>query len=205
MLEFDTDSWHRKWKGCAGILASPNGEMFQDYYNGIEQVGDKLFTASLAKTGHTLMGLGNAAGAPVEYKGLPWAMPMYIPFVSGVYHPIEGHTLIHRIVMWKNHNKCFSVGVNGHTYTWIAYSKSGIEVSSKPQETDLLREPEIDEFNPGQVMGVLSRKLWWQADKLMWVHKQIGFIKGWDIMLDAVFYIPFIQPLVGPKCQLKVL
>jgi len=205
MLEFDTEAWHRKWKGCSGILARPNGELFQDYYNNIEQVSEKLFVANLSKSGHHVMGTGGGPLTPVEYKGMSWAMPMYLPFVSGVYHPTNGSHSLHRIVLWKNHNKNFAVGVCGHTYSWVAYSKSGLELSSKTQETDLLREPEIDSFNPDHPIGVLSRKVWWKEDKLMWVNKQIGFIKGWNILLDADFYIPFIQPLVGPKCQLKVL
>ena len=204
MLEFDIESWHRKWKGSTGILVDSHGMLFQGQYTNIEFLTDKIFIASLEKAGKYIMGDAAVhASIPMEFKGIPCAMPKYMPFESGVYHSREPS--IEKIVMVKIHFKSFIVGVHSSTYSWVGFDKEGKEVNVNASSIDLLRPLEVDEFDPGKVLGALSRKVWWHGDRFMWMRKQIGFIKGWNVLLDNDFYVPFIKPLVGKKCQLSVL
>jgi hypothetical protein len=202
MLEYDLDSWHRKWKGCAGILKKEDGTLFQGFYQNIEGISEQQFMAVLKKDGKFIMGNG-LIPVPIEFKGMPYAMPVYRPFESGVYHSRADNG--HRVVMVKIHNKSFSVGVHGHTYGWWGYTKEGHDLGVMPEDIDLLSPLALDEFDPGKMFGALSKKIWWVKDQFMWMQKQIGFIQGWNIILDNDFYLPFIQPLVGEKCQLSVL
>ncbi len=199
MLEYDIESWHRKWKGCTGILKKPDGTIFQDYYEQIEHWDDTQYMAHLLTNGKHIL-----RGMPVEGSDIKTAVPVYTPFESGVYH-IKGVPLYRALVV-KNHTKSFAVGMNAHTHMWYGYCVDTGNISPlKAWEIDLLAPIAVDPWDPTKPFGVLSKKVWWQHDRLMWLSKQLGFIKGNSIILDSEIYKPFIQQLVGPKCQLSVL
>jgi hypothetical protein len=142
-------------------------------------------------------------GLPLEGTDKKCAIPVYTPFESGMYQ-VKGATDWRALVV-KNHTKSFAVGMNAHTHMWYGYDPKGVVTSCKAWDIDLLAPVPLDSWDHTKPFGVLSKKVWWQQDRLMWLSKQLGFIKGNTILLDSEIYKPFIQQLVGPKCQLSVL
>lgn len=199
-LEFDLDSWNRKWKHSVGVLMRPDGTRFQGYYEEFEKITKTEYAAYLHEDGMYVMGSDPSTTASLHNR---YAMPQYYPIESGMYWMNAQQSLW--AMVCKTHKKSFTVGLCDTAYNIWSYDEQATSTLVILSSVDLLTPMKYTPFDPDKPFGVLSKKVWWKHNSLLWCSRQIGIIKKRTIYLDDNFYIPFIQPLVGHECNLQVL
>jgi hypothetical protein len=201
MIEHDLDSGVRKWRGTTGLLRRLDGSLMQGYYEQFDHIDEKTVYASLWGQGPWVM-----SDTPYTKKPeMNVAIPVYHPIESGIY--LDKTEPSWRVLLAKHHTKTFFVGLNGHTHSFTGYNvhtgDSGVGI--KVQSVDLLTPVPLEQFNPDKPFGCITKKIFWARKSLFYCGRTIGIIEGWKINLDHEMFMPFLKPLMGPKCQLSVL
>lgn len=192
MKEFDIASYQRKWQGAIGIALKGNDkvavryDLIEPWRSGD---GDYIY-ARTEPFGETFL------HAKPRDANTPVLEPIYYPFDTGVYVAKDGGF----IILSRQHRKSYTCGITSHSFH---VNPCGM---TSPYTWDKIHwlGPVLPKDYNGKEIGYISRKIWWQGDRLFYLNTIIGYITQKVVKVNNALYIPYLRS-VFKKCQIEVL
>lgn len=194
MKEFDIGAYQRKWQGAIAIVEKDTRKVpvkFDMIEPWRSNDGKNYIYARCLPFGECFLHEkpGDAA------TETPILEPVYHPFDSGVYVATSSRF----VVLTRNHKKTYTCGITNHSF-----HINNIGMPNWQWDQVHWLAPIIPQDYNGKELGYISRKIWWQQDKLYYLNTLIGYILDKKVKVNNALYVPYLRS-VFKKCQVEVL
>ena len=199
MKEYDIDAYMRKWRACVGFFKDKADKLHQGMY-------DEFFAITRQVVGCTVTGPSKGRYAlEADADGYETIKLQYHPVASGWYRTISEVNEANIVGMVvRKHHRTMNVGICPNTHLTFVVREDGTQHGqfSHPFYLDYLSTPEFTPYEPSKPFGLLTQRLWWRSDRLMYLNQSIGIFKGSKLVLENKNFAAGVKPYVGELCQI---